>query len=131
VYPGYGYIQAGTIIDPPRAKQVADMMAAIAAELAEKGTNDDELLRAKQPILTSLRESARTNQYWLGNVVGRAQERPEMLDWCRSRYADFEAISVAEINALAKEYLGAGRASRVIVVPQPKAGPAAAEKKAE
>ena len=132
VYPGYGYMIAGVDIDPPRAKEVANIIVEIANELAEKGTNDDELERSKKPVLTSLRESSRTNQYWLGAVLARAQEKPEVLDWCRSRYADNEAISVAEINALAKQYLTTARASRVIVVPQPKAGggaPAAAEKK--
>ncbi len=117
LYPGYGYIQAAVTIDPPRARQVADMIVRIAGELAEKGVTADELERAKQPVLTSLRESARTNQYWIGNVVARAQEKPEVLDWCRSRYADNEAITVEELSALARSYLGAARASRVTVVP--------------
>ena len=47
------------------------------------------------------------------------QERPEVLEWSRSRYADNEAITKAELDALAKTYLGSGRASRVIVIPQP------------
>ncbi|HUR57021.1 MAG TPA: insulinase family protein [Opitutaceae bacterium] len=120
VYPGYGYMQASVTVDPPRAKQVADIIVEIANDLAEKGVTEDELDRAKKPVLTSLRESARTNQYWLGNVLSRAQEKPEALDWCRSRYADNEAITVAELNALAKEYLSSSRASRVIVIPQGK-----------
>ncbi|MEO5960677.1 MAG: insulinase family protein, partial [Opitutaceae bacterium] len=120
LYPGYGYLQASVTIDPPRAKQVADIIVAIANDLAEKGVTDEELQRAKQPVLTSLRESARTNGYWLGNVLARAQEKPEVLDWCRSRYADNEAITAAELSALAKSYLGTARASRVIVVPATK-----------
>lgn len=119
-YLGYGYIQAGVTIDPPRAKQVADIITEIASDIAAKGVTEDELERAKKPVLTTLRDSARTNQYWLGNVLSRAQERPEMLDWCRSRYADNEAITVAELNALAKTYLPASHASRVIVIPVPK-----------
>ena len=120
VYPNYGYMQASVTIDPPRAKQVADIIVAIANDLAEKGVTDDELERAKKPVLTSLRESARTNQYWLGAVLARAQERPEALDWSRTRYADNEAITTTELNALAKEYLRAARVSRVIVIPQEK-----------
>jgi zinc protease len=119
-YPGYGYLQAGVTIDPPRAKQVADIITQIAAEMAEKGITEDELERAKKPVLTTLRESARTNQYWLGSVLSRAQERPEVLDWCRSRYADNEAITAAEISTLAKSYLAAARASRVVVIPSAK-----------
>ncbi len=121
-YPGYGYIQAGVAIDPPRARQVADIIVEIADELATSGVTEDELERAKQPVLTSLRESARTNQYWLTAVLSRAQEKPEVLEWSRSRYADNLAITTAEIGELARAYLPADRASRVIVVPAPAQG---------
>ena len=92
----------------------------VADDLAKNGVTDDELKRAKEPVLTALRESARTNGYWLGSVLARAQEKPEVLDWCRSRYADNESISVADLNALAKSYLGAARASRVVIAPAAK-----------
>ncbi len=130
LYPGYGYMQASVTVDPPRAQQVADIIIQIADDLAAKGVTEDELDRAKKPILTSLRESARTNGYWLGNVLSRAQERPEMLDWSRSRYSDNEAISKPDIDALAKAYLSSARASRVVIVPEnsaAKPAPAAAK----
>ena len=118
VYPGYGYMIANVTIDPPRAEQIADAVTALGADLAGKGVTADELQRAKEPVLTELRESARTNQYWLGAVLSRAQERPQQLDWCRSRYADIESITTADLDALAKQYLPATRASRVIVIPE-------------
>jgi zinc protease len=123
VYPGYGYMLANVTVDPPRATQIADIIVNIANDLAEKGVTDDELERAKQPILTVLRESSRTNQYWLNAVLARAQERPEMLDWCRSRYADNQSISKADIATLAKTYLPTSHASRVTVVPEPTSAP--------
>ena len=92
-------------------------------DLVAKGVTADELERAKKPILTQLRESSRTNQYWIGAVLARAQERPYVLDWCRTRYSEYDAITTAELDALARQYLPPARASRVIVVPQ--AAPAA------
>jgi zinc protease len=120
IFPGYGYLQSFVTVDPARAGQIADIITAIAGELAAKGVTADELERAKKPILTSLRESARTNQYWLSAVLSRAQERPEVLDWCRTRYADNEAITTDELTELARTYLPAARASRVTVIPVPK-----------
>jgi zinc protease len=117
VYPGYGYLLAGTTVEPSKAKLVTDTIVQLADALATGGVTEDELKRAKEPVLTSLRESARTNGYWLGNVLARAQEKPQILDWCRSRYADNESISVADLNALAKTYLPATRASRVVIAP--------------
>jgi zinc protease len=118
-------MQASVTVDPPRAKEVADIITQIAADIAAKGVSDDELERAKKPVLTSLRESARTNQYWLSAVLARAQERPEVLEWSRTRYADNEAITTEEIGELARRYLPAERASRVTVFPTPKAQAAA------
>ncbi len=123
-YPGYGYIQASVTIDPPRAQDVATIIVKIAADLATQGVTTDELTRAKQPVLTSLRESARTNQYWLSSVLARAQEKPEVLDWCRQRYADNEAITATELSALAQAYLGPDRVSRVTIGPGKSAAPA-------
>ena len=123
-YFGYGYFVAGTTVEPAKTKFVNDIIIALADDMAQHGITEDELERAKKPVLTSLRESARTNQYWLGSVLGRAQERPEVLDWCRTRYADNEAITKADLDALAKQYLSASRASRVAV------GPASVEKPA-
>jgi zinc protease len=80
---------------------------------------DDELDRARKPALTAIRESARVNGYWLG-VLSRAQEKPEHLDRARTREADVLAVTAAELSALAKSYLTAERASRILIVPEAK-----------
>ena len=129
-YPGYGYMMATVTIDPPRAQEIADAVIALATDMTKNGVTDDELGRAKQPVLTQLRESARTNGYWLNAVLSRAQERPQQLDWCRSRYADIESITKADLDTLAKTYLLPDRASRVIVIPERKPGEKPEEQKA-
>ena len=107
-------------VDPAQAQKVADTVLAIAADLQKNGATPDELDRARKPILTSLRESARTNPYWLNNVIGSCQEFPRRLDWCRTRYSDFEGITKAEVDALAALYLDPARAFRIIVLPEAK-----------
>jgi len=116
IYPGYGMMVANAVVDPAKAAEIEAAVASVAADLSGNGVTDDELSRAKNPILTSIRESERTNQYWLF-VLGRAQEKPEVLDWSRSRSIDFQAITKPEIDALAALYLPPARASRVIVTP--------------
>ncbi len=116
-YPGYGWLVADATVAPDQARPIADAIKAVAASLHDKGVTDEELVRAKQPILTSLRESARTNPYWLGSVLAAAQEFPERLDWSRSRYTDNEGVTINELSALAKQYLDPARASEFIVVP--------------
>jgi len=116
VFPGYGYLVAIAETEPAKAKRLQDLVIAAAGDLSANGVTRDELDRVKNPLLTSVLETERTNRYWM-TVLGRAQELPEVLDWARSRYADFESINTAEVNALARAYLAADRASRVIVHP--------------
>ncbi|SDS05343.1 insulinase family protein [Opitutus sp. GAS368] len=116
-FPGYGYLQAACVVDPAQAAKISDLIVAIGDDLAKNGVTDDELTRARQPALTAARESLRTNNYWGGGVLARAQEKPEVLDWARTRLPDLEAISAAELSALAKTYLGSEHASRVTILP--------------
>ena len=116
-FPGYGYVSASVDVEPAKAEKITQTVIELADDLAEKGVSEDELLRAKQPLLTAIRESVRDNGYWLGAVLMRAQEKPEVLDWARSRSADIESISASEISALAKTYFPKSRASRVTILP--------------
>ena len=116
-FPGYGYIQAGCVVDPAMAGKISEMIVAIGNDLATNGVTDEELNRARQPALTAAKESLRTNNYWGGTVLARAQEKPEVLDWARTRMADLEASTAAELSALAKSYLGQEHASRVTILP--------------
>jgi len=118
VFPGYGYFQAVCVVDPSQAEQIADLIVEIGDGLARNGVTADELERARQPVMTSVRESLRSNAYWLRSVLSRAQEKPEVLDWARSRVSDIESITAEELSALAKDYLPATRASRVVILPE-------------
>ena len=117
-FTGYGYITSSIDVDPATAAKVREAVVDLADDLARNGVTVEELERARLPARTSTRESLRTNSYWLQSVLARAQEKPEVLDWARSRSADIEAITAAELSALAKQYLGRDRVSRVTVLPK-------------
>ena len=84
---------------------------------------DDEFKRAHEPMVSDAQKTSRDNNYWLTGVLIRAQERPEWLDWARTRVSDIEAITRSEISELAAKYLGRDRASRAIILPRGKASP--------
>ena len=118
IFPGYGYLAAIAIVDPPRAKEIVSAIVAVAADLGANGVKKEDFDAAMARTLKSVLESELTNTYWM-TVLGRAQERPEVLDWARNRLADFKAVTKADIDALAKDYLGEDKASRVIIHPYP------------
>ncbi len=116
-YPGYGWMIADATVAPDQASTISEAIKLVATALHDSGVTEEELVRAKQPVLTNLRESARTNPYWLGNVLAAAQEFPQRLDWSRTRYSDIESVTTAELSALAKQYLDPAKVSEFIVVP--------------
>ena len=117
VFPGYGYFSANVDVDPPMAAKIAELVASVADDLARNGVTEEELNRAKQPVLTAIQESLRTNGYWLNTVLARAQEKPAVLQWARTRLPDVQSITPEELSKLAHEYLNRDRASRATVLP--------------
>ncbi len=116
-YPGYGYFLTHVEIDPEKAAKVTQLVLAIGEDLAKNGVTEDEFNRAREPLLTQLKQSLRDNTYWLGPVLSRAQEKPEVLDWCRTRDADTMSITPAELSGLAKNFLSPDRASHIAILP--------------
>ncbi len=113
----YGQMTAQCLVAPEQATLIAETIRSISYDLSTKGVTEDELKRAKQPLLTSIKESVRTNPYWLMSVLANCQEMPERLEWCRTRQSDIESATKAEIDSLAKRYLSPDKAFQVIVRP--------------
>jgi zinc protease len=121
-FPGYGYLVASIDVDPSSAQKISGLVVDLADELAQKGVTDDQLERVRQPMLTEHKEAERMNAYWAG-VLARAQEKPEVLDWARSRLSDIETTTTSELSALAKKYLSRDRVSRATILPAAKPSP--------
>lgn len=117
VFAGYGYFNASVDVDPPTAQKIAELVTGVADDLARNGVTEEELHRARQPVLTAIQESMRTNGYWISAVLSRAQEKPQVLDWARTRMPDVQSITPAELSSIAREYLGRDRVSRATVLP--------------
>jgi len=124
-YSGYGLFSVSVEVDPAQAATIQAAVLRIADELRTGGVTEDEVTRAREPILTSIKQTVRQNGYWIASVVDRAQEEPEVLDHARTRAADFAAITKAEVDALAARYLDNTRAARFIITPAEPAAEAA------
>ncbi len=119
-FPAYNFIAAQIVLNPDDLDRIRPAVLGVAAALVAKGIEEDELNRARQPILTMLRESERTNAYWVRTVLGAAQERPWLLEWARSRRADYETVTLEQLNALARAYLDPARAIVFVIKPAAK-----------
>jgi zinc protease len=119
-YTHFGYLIAYITTAPEQAANIAKIVREIGAELHAKGTDADELERATKPKLNMLTEWVRSNRYWLNSVTGSLQEQPQRLEWSRTILDDFKAITVEEVNALAKQYLKPDAARSILVIPEHK-----------
>lgn len=114
---GYGYLAASEEAPPALMDGFFRDVLKIAADLRDTPVTADELARAKTPRLDALEKSRATNEYWLGQLSG-AQTDPRQLDAVRSVTAQVEAVTAADIQAVAQRYLRDDKAWKLVIRPK-------------
>jgi zinc protease len=90
----------------------------IASAMAAGEISQDELQRARQPLLEQLEEQRERNAFWV-NALSRSQQEPERLAEIRTAEDDYRSITVEALTALAGEVLRPETAYRVSILPRP------------
>jgi zinc protease len=117
-FAGYGYMSARIEAPPERLEPFLADAEKIAHDLATTPVVDDELQRARRPLIENLqRQRASSNGWWLG-ALDEIQERPEALESIRVSIAQYQSITPAELQAAARRYLLDAAAWKMIVVPK-------------
>jgi zinc protease len=114
---GYGVLMAMLTVDPLQADDVAAKVREVAEKLAETGVTREELHRAMEPTLTSIKDMMRTNNYWLQSVLALSSRHPEQLEWPLTIRSDFASITTGEVAELAARYLVPSRAAEIVITP--------------
>lgn len=114
---GYGFFWVGLDVAVDQIDRMYDIADEIALAMANGDISEDELQRARNPILESLEENFERNPFWV-NALSRSQSKPEILDQVRSVEADYRDVSVEELVALAEQSLRPDEAYRVTILPQ-------------
>lgn len=117
IYPGYGFIVAQMVVQPGAEGQIIEEVLKAGDRLRREGVSDEELIRTRKPMVTSLRDSVKTNQYWLSSVLSLSSRYPEQLEWPKTIIDDFSSVTADEINRLAGQYLDNSRAAIARVAP--------------
>ncbi len=115
VFDGFGYLGASSEVEPQNIDQAFEIVDRIAADLAAGGLTEDELQRARQPILERIEEQREDNGAWLARV-GVAQTQPDELDRFRTLEAGYRALTTADVTAAAERYLRDDAALRIRIV---------------
>jgi zinc protease len=126
VSPGYGIIGAVSEVKPEKDDVVIAAMERIAADLAAGKIDADLFERAKRPLVADFDETTANNPWWMG-ALGGISFQPDRLVRVRDAKAQYAAVTLDQVKALARQYLVPGKARIVKVVPGPGATPVAAE----
>ena len=118
-YLGFGTLRAFSFADPASLPIISENILDIARNIVSGGIDEDEFLRAREPMVVSLREWVRDNRYWFANVLLPALESPQRFDWARNMRADIESITREEIEKLARQYLNEDSGITVHILPHP------------
>ncbi len=120
VFPGYGYLSAAAEVKPENDQAFYDAVSGIVADLKTNPISADELLRAQKPVLDKMDTDLKTNTYWAGALPGSISD-PKKLDYIRTRRDQYQAVTAADIQKLANEYLDMAKALRIQVKPSDQA----------
>ena len=117
---GFGLLKSSLIVAPEQAQALAKVVKEAAGSLGDQGVSEDELHRAMEPTLTSIKDIKRNNRYWMESVLNLSGRHPQQLQWPLTISEGFAAIKAEELTALARQYLRPDQAATVIVSPSEK-----------
>lgn len=116
-YDGYGTFWVLASVDVHELAATRAAILETIADLRDAPISEDTLQRARQPLLEAYDNSLKSNRGWL-SLVARAQSEADRIDRFTKARDRLAAITPAELQALARQYLGADRAVEVNVLPQ-------------
>jgi zinc protease len=101
---GEGYFTAA--IETPQAnfKTFHALLADQLKDLAAKPVSDDELARAKQPLIEGQRKKLETNDYWTDKLTKITRE-PRVRDEALAELDNIQKVTAADVQALAAKYI--------------------------
>jgi zinc protease len=116
IFKDYGYLYAHALVDIEKINEIAAAIDEIAQELRIDGIDDDEFLRAKEPMRTEVRELLRKNSYWISALDG-IQANPQKLEMVRTFPTFYENVQKNDLKEVLK-FLDEGRRIAITIRPQ-------------
>ena len=115
VYKGYGMLTVDIVTENAVVNKVHQAVEEVVDSLFTDPVTKEELERAKGPLITSLKDAIRTNDYWLYSVLSLSARYPQQLIWPKTLIEDFASVSREDIDQLVSMYLKPDRLAVGIV----------------
>ncbi|WHO40769.1 insulinase family protein [Sphingobium sp. AP49] len=116
-YDGGGYILVTSQVRPDRIKYFYSVVEETAADLAKTPISADELQRAVAPMRQLLMRASTGNAFWMSQMEGATHD-PRYVTAMQTMSQDMLNVTPADIQALARKYLVAGKSWSAVVLPE-------------
>ncbi|WP_439472198.1 M16 family metallopeptidase [Brevundimonas sp.] len=114
-YRGYGSVSIRAEIAADKVDPFYAAVQEIVASMKNAPPSEDELNRARLPVIEALRRSQASNEYWLAQLSDVAGT-PTDVEQTLTHISDLESVTPADVQALARQYLRDDTAWKAIVV---------------
>jgi zinc protease len=116
-FPSYGYLAAQIEAPPEKLDPFLADVAKIAASIRDTPVTADELQRARKPLIENIQRQRASNEWWLTQLAN-AQTNPGVSESIREGIAQYEALTPADIQQAARQYLVDAKAWKMEIVPE-------------
>ncbi|MBB3661081.1 zinc protease [Rhizobium sp. BK650] len=101
--PGYGYYYLYVETTPAKIESFYALVDKIAVDLGSNEVSQDELMRARAPIIETLKRQQQSNEYWIQYLKG-AQTDPRRLERIRDNISGYDKVTAEDIRRFATTY---------------------------
>lgn len=115
-YEGYGTLSAQAATSPDRLAAFYAAVDGIVENLRNDPISEDELHRARAPMIERFGQSLKTNSGWYGLLLAGAYA-PATIEDALSEPDVVRAVTPERVQELARQYLEPGKAIRISVLP--------------
>lgn len=123
VWTGYGTFALAASVDVADVAATREALEQTIAALIAAPVEADLLDRARAPMLEDIANALKSNGRWLA-LVDRAQSQPDEIERYLAARRRLEALTAADVQAMARRYLSPDRAVQTLVLPESAAAPA-------
>ncbi|MBY3391086.1 M16 family metallopeptidase, partial [Rhizobium laguerreae] len=114
--PGYGYADFSVETEPEKVPRFYAVVEEIANDLRSHDVSPDELARAREPIVETLKHQQQSNGYWI-EYLHHAQTDSRRLDRIRDSLSGYGKVTAGDIRAFATAYLSPEKFWKFEVLP--------------
>ncbi|NKM23106.1 insulinase family protein, partial [Rhizobium laguerreae] len=113
---GYGYAYFFVETEPEKVPRFYAVVEEIATDLRSHDVSPDELARAREPIVETLKHRQQSNEYWI-EYLHHAQTDSRRLDRIRDNLSGYGKVTAGDIRVFAATYFSPEKFWKFEVLP--------------